>query len=170
MIKDIGFFLFTNFFIKKYVKKIAKNLQENQKQLLLVESATCGYIASEFGKINNASKFFLGSFVVYSKILKKSFLNCFENYLSFDYCKESIKSCKKITSFDFCLSISGNIGKNTWENFSKGSFFLAIFDNSKNKYFFFKKNWNLFFLSRKKCQKILTIYALFYLLVILKNK
>lgn len=56
------------------IEKIHRHLIESKKTLALAESCTGGLLSSKFTAMADASKYFLGSFVVYSNVLKTSLL------------------------------------------------------------------------------------------------
>lgn len=112
--------------------KLVEILKKHNYQIVTIESATCGLLASLFGNISGASSVYKAGLVTYStfskhKILKISWkkLNKYgtvSKEIAFAMVKNGCKICKT----ECGISITGVAGPNEWENKPIGLFYIGL--------------------------------------------
>lgn len=119
-------------------KYILEKLLENDKKLSLAESCTGGMIASNFTKIDGASKSYEGSVITYSNKSKKAWLGIADEYLEngavySQNCATAMASgVLRLTKANYALSCTGVLGSNDDLGTKSGTAYIcAISDNGK---------------------------------------
>jgi len=98
------------------IEKIHHHLIQSKKTLALAESCTGGHLAARFTSIPEASKYFLGSLVTYSREFKKSFLKVSPKTImesgevSREVSDEMLLGLMKETEADYGVAITGIAG------------------------------------------------------------
>lgn len=98
------------------IQKIHHHLIEQKKTLALAESCTGGHLAAQFTSIPNASKYFLGSVVAYSNLLKQRILHVSPETLlqsgavSRNTADEMLLGLMKLSEADYGIAITGIAG------------------------------------------------------------
>ncbi len=110
-----------NFYKEKFInnlinEELHKLLIEKQKKIAFAESCTGGMLGKLITDIPDSSKYFLGSFVVYSNDLKTRILGVQEEILnqkgsvSRECAEAMLKGVFQLTNADYSLSVTGIAG------------------------------------------------------------
>jgi nicotinamide-nucleotide amidase len=97
-------------------ESINELLTKNVQTLSVAESCTGGNISKMITSVSGASKFFMGSMVTYSPIVKTELLHVSEktiekySVISEEVVKEMAFNCKKIFNTDYAIATTGNAG------------------------------------------------------------
>ena len=98
------------------IEKIHSHLIKSEKTLALAESCSGGHLSAQFTSIPDASKYFLGSLVVYSNALKMSLLKVTSETLihsgavSREVADEMLLGLMKRTEADYGIAVTGIAG------------------------------------------------------------
>jgi nicotinamide-nucleotide amidase len=109
------------------VKELHAALIRSGKTLALAESCTGGAIAARLTAIPGASKFFLGSMVVYSRSWKESFLDVEAESVSLKGAIEMAEGLFEKTEADLVASVTGIAGPGGGTTHTPvGTIFIAV--------------------------------------------
>lgn len=130
------------------IKRMFKLLSDNKIKISTCESMTGGFLSYKFIKYSGASKFYLGSIIAYSNLLKEKIVlinsEILKKYGSISKEVASLMAINtnKILKSDLSISVTGNAGPNSIENKPVGKIYLAISYKNKiyNKTIYFQNN------------------------------
>jgi nicotinamide-nucleotide amidase len=112
-------------------------LIERKKTLALAESCTGGALAARLVSLPDASKYLLGSLVVYSKEWKEQFLNVKastiekEGAVSRETVKEMAQNLLQKTKADYAIAVAGIAGPSSQDpSIPVGTIYLAVGERS----------------------------------------
>ena len=116
----------------KIRKELVEYLIKNNITISTAESATAGFLISNFADIPGVSSILSESYVTYSNDAKIKILNIDKNVIdkygvvSSETAKEMVLQLRKITNSKLCISVTGNLGPTVLEDKDSGLIYVAI--------------------------------------------
>jgi len=114
------------------LERLHKAFKDKGFKLSIAESCTGGLVSHYITTVPGASLFFEGGAVTYSASLKKKILGVkaetIAKYgvISKETASEMAEGIQKLTSSDYALATTGNLGPDVLENKEKGLIYLAV--------------------------------------------
>jgi len=114
------------------LERLHKVFKERSLKLSVAESCTGGLVSHYITALPGASLFFEGGAVTYSASLKKKILGVkaetIAKYgvISKETASEMAEGIQRLTSSDYALATTGNLGPDVLENKEKGLIYLAV--------------------------------------------
>ncbi|GAB6183070.1 CinA family protein [Thermodesulfovibrio hydrogeniphilus] len=117
--------------LREIAYEIVKILTQKEKTLAVAESCTGGLISSTITDVPGASKVFLCGLVTYATEMKKIILGIEDKVFSFgvispEMAKNMAEATKKITSADYTIATTGNLGPSSMEGKPVGLVYIAV--------------------------------------------
>ncbi|NWF98092.1 MAG: CinA family protein [Nitrospirae bacterium] len=121
-----------NKIISEHIIKVHNIFKEKKITLSIAESCTGGLISHYITSFPGSSEFFVAGLVVYSAEMKKKILRIpsriIENFgvVSSQTAIEMADRIRKLTSTDFSVSTTGNLGPDVLEGKERGLIYIAV--------------------------------------------
>jgi PncC family amidohydrolase len=118
-------------------QEVIDKLKTSFKTLGTVESLTGGLVSSTFTSYSGVSKFFKGSIVSYSSLVKRDVLGISQETIdkygvvSKEVAHDMAEKGSKILDVDLCLSFTGNAGPDVMENKKVGEVYVGFTHDNK---------------------------------------
>ncbi len=118
--------------ISEHIIKVHNIFKEKRFTLSIAESCTGGLISHYITSLPGASTFFIAGLVVYSLKMKKKILRIPSKVIdkfgvvSEETAREMAERVRKLTSTDFSVSTTGNLGPDVLESKEKGLVYIAV--------------------------------------------
>lgn len=121
-----------NKIISEHIIKVHNLFKDKKISLSIAESCTGGLISHYITSIPGASEFFVAGLILYSAEMKKKILHIPPEIIkqfgviSRQTAIEMAEKVRKLTTTDFSVSTTGNLGPDVLEGKEKGLVYIAV--------------------------------------------